>query len=126
MKSEIKIVLVFLLASTLNLRTSIASAFEGRITATLTRGGETETFLYTIGTNQLRIERSETNWPYPQNLVDLDTGDLTLLFPQNRSFVRLKPNANDASLQMSPFLGMPTPPGGLPPGVGPQTSLPPS
>lgn len=81
------------------------SAFEGRITVTLTRGGETQTLLYLVGTNQLRIERGETDHPYPRNIVNLDTGELTLLFPHNRSFVRLK----DAE-----------PGAASPPGIGPQ------
>ncbi len=94
-------------------------AFEGRIHATLTRGGETQTWLYTVGTNCLRLERGETNWPYAKNLIARDTGDVTLLFPHNRSFVRLKPAAENAS---APMPGMPAPP----PGIGPQTQLPPS
>ena len=65
-------------------------AFEGRIEAVLTRGGETETFLYTVGTNHLRVERTETNWPHAKNIVNLQSGEVTLLFPHNRSFVRLK------------------------------------
>lgn len=90
-----------------------AVAFEGRISATITRGGETQTLLYTVGTNCLRIERTETNRPHARNLVSLETGDRTLLFPHNRSFVRLKPTPQNAS----PFPGALV----LPPGIGPQT-----
>ena len=88
-----------------------AEAFEGRVTAALTRGGETQTFTYTISSNTLRIERNETDHPHPKNLIALETGTVTLLFPHNRSFIHLK----------SP--GGSTLPNGLPPGIGP-TNLP--
>ena len=96
-----------------------AFAFEGRISATLTRGGETQTFLYTAGTNQLRLERGETNWPHARNLINLDTGARTLVFPHNRSFVRLKPTAENSSAPPPGFPPMPT---ALPPGIGPQAA----
>ena len=96
-----------------------ASAFEGRISATLTRGGETQTFLYTVGTNQLRIERGETNWPHAKNILTLDTGARTLSFPHNRSFVRLKPATENASAHPPGFPGMTA---SLPPGIGPQAA----
>lgn len=94
-------------------------AFEGRISATLTRGGEVMGLLYTVGTNCLRVEVTATSRPYPVDLLNLSSGDLTLLFPNNRGFVRLKPSANSSS----------TPPGfppmpAMPPGVGPQTPSP--
>ena len=84
-------------------------AFEGRITATVTQGGQTSELLYTAGRDQLRIENADTNRPHARNLVQLKTGDLTLLFPRNRSFVRLK-----AALENAPTNTMP----GLPPGNG--------
>jgi hypothetical protein len=99
------------------------SAFEGRVHATITQGSETRSFLYTVSTNLVRIERTETNWPYAKNIIAFDSGAVTLLFPHNRSFVRLKP-ANEHVT--SPFPGataMPLPPGGLPPGIGPQTAV---
>ncbi len=99
------------------------SAFEGRVQATFTQGGEIQAFLYTVGTNYLRIERTETNWPHAKNIINLDSGAVTLLFPHNRSFVRLKPASENVT---SPFPGapaMPLPPGGLPPGIGPQTAV---
>lgn len=92
-------------------------AFEGRLQATLTRGGQTQTFFYTIGTNYVRIERSETDWPHARNIFNLQTGDLTLLFPHNGSYVRLKASRPNTAPQVP---GLPLPPGGLPPGVGPQ------
>lgn len=91
-----------------------AFAFEGRITTTLTRGGETQTLLYTIGTNQIRIQRAETNWPYPRNIVDRNSGEVTLLFPHNRSYLRLQ---NPEPGMSSPFPGVPAMP--PPPGIGP-------
>lgn len=106
---------------TFGVQLSTCFAFEGRIQATLTRGGETQTFIYTAGTNQLRIERGETDQPYPQNIVNRGTGELTLLFPHNRSFVRLKPAGdNTASFPTAP--AMPAPSARLPSGIGPQPS----
>jgi hypothetical protein len=96
-----------------------AQTFEGRISATLTRGGETQTLLYTAATNQLRIERGETDHPYARDIVDRETGAVTLVFPHNHSFVRLK-NTGQASSTAAGMPGMPAPPGGLPPGIGPQ------
>ena len=97
-----------------------ALAFEGRINATLTRGGQTQTFLYTVGTNDLRLERGETEQPHARNLFNLQTGDLTLLFPHNRSYVRLKASSPNSAPQMP---SLPLPPGKLPPGVGPQSQV---
>jgi hypothetical protein len=109
----------------LSLTTSLASAsgFEGRIQAALVRGGETQTWLYTVSTNMLRIERGETDRPHARNLVNLQTGERTLVFPHNRSFVRLKSGTGVAPIP--PDLGTEGQPGSLPhplpPGIGPQT-----
>jgi hypothetical protein len=65
-------------------------AFEGRISAALTRGGEPQPLRYTVGTNFFRVERPETNWPYACDLVNLRSGEVTLLFPHNHSFMRLR------------------------------------
>lgn len=88
------------------------SAFEGRITATVTRGGDAHNLVYTVGTNFLRIERLETDRPYACDIVNLQSGELTLLFPNNRSFVRLKPAAEGDPA------GKAVPAGGIPPGIG--------
>ena len=61
------------------LTASTLEAFEGCIKATLTRGGEVQTWHYSVGTNCIRLERGETNWPFAKNLVARDTGDITLL-----------------------------------------------
>jgi hypothetical protein len=74
-----------------------AFAFEGRITATLTRGDDTQTWLYTVGTNALRLERAGTNRPHARNIVALDSGAVTLVFPHNRSFMRLKNSGTGVS-----------------------------
>lgn len=94
------------------------SALEGRITATLVRGGQVQTQLYTVGTNVLRIERGETDRPYARNLVAMDTGEITLLFPHNRSFVKLK-GAALAKPGLTAPVGPPSM--GIPPGIGPQS-----
>ena len=124
---------------------AVARDFEGHVTTTFTRGGEVETLLYTIGTNYLRIERGENDRPYPKNLIARDTGLITLLFPNNRSFVQLKPRdpnvpgtpagvSAPAQMQLPPpsAIGPTNLPGTpaqpqmpqLPPGVGPQPTTP--
>jgi Domain of unknown function (DUF4412) len=95
-----------------------AFCFEGRINAVMIRGSQSDALLYTVGTNFLRVEMTATNWPNPVDIVDRNSGELTLLFPNNRSFVRLKP-AGENSSPMPP--GFPQMPAGLPPGIGPQS-----
>jgi hypothetical protein len=119
--------------------------FEGRIVASFTRGPETLAVLYTIGANSIRIELTGSAYPYAINIVDRKSGALTLVHPHNRSFMRLKPDANadipallrnsgpspglaPATAQQTPqslpsFPGITNPPaapGSLPPGIGPQ------
>jgi Domain of unknown function (DUF4412) len=91
--------------------TGTAHAFEGTIQAELIRGSKTNMLLYTVGMNQMRIAVTSTNWPNPIDIVDLQSGQLTLVYPHNRSFVRLNPATQDAS----------APPPRFPPGIGPQT-----
>ena len=91
-------------------------AFEGRITAALTRGGQATPLLYTAGTNCLRVEVTASSLPDPVNLLDLNSGELTLLFPNNRSFVKLKPAVENTTALPPGFPAMPA----MPPGVGPQ------
>ena len=93
-----------------------ALAFEGRITAALTRGGQATPLLYTAGTNCLRVEVTASDRPNPVDLLDLPSGEMTLLFPNNGSFVRLKAASEDASSAPPGFPAMPQ----MPPGVGPQ------
>jgi hypothetical protein len=103
------------LAAGLFLLAPPAGAFEGRISATVTQGGQGSGLLYIAGTNVLRIEKTDTNWPHARNLVDLQTGSLTLLFPHNRSFVRLKPVAAGVSPASEGGILPPGFPPGLPP-----------
>ena len=93
-----------------------AFAFEGRIQATLTRGGETEARLYTVGTNFLRVELTDTNRPNPVDVLELKSGQLALVFPNNRSFIRLKSMGEDRAEAPRSFPGMP----GIPSGIGAQ------
>jgi hypothetical protein len=95
-----------------------AFAFEGRINVSLNEGGQTNALLYTVGPEHLRIEMTATNWPNPIDIVERQSGGLTLVYPHNRSFVRVKPVVDNASAGIP---GMPTPPGGLPAGIGPQS-----
>jgi hypothetical protein len=117
--------------STANYQLSTCSvlAFEGRISAALTRGSDTQTFVYTVSSNALRIERGETNCPYAADIVELGTGETTLLFPQNRTFAHRKPPAeNDAGLTaqtpMVPPLDGSIGPTNLPPGAPPILQMP--
>ena len=122
MKAGLKYIAALLLLSTLSFQPSTCSAaamlaFEGRITAVTTHGGQTSGLLYTVGTNDLRIERTETDRPYARDIVNLQSGEITLLFPNNRSFVRLKPPAANESAAPPGFPAMPA----MPPGIGPQS-----
>jgi hypothetical protein len=84
-----------------------AFAFEGCITSALPQGGPATGLLYTAGTNFLRVETTAANWPNPVDILDRNSGELTLLFPNNRSFVRLKAAPENSS---TPAPDMPAPP----------------
>src|ERR1051326_1633820 len=81
--------LAILLAALLAELGAAGQAFEGRINASVLQGRQATPLLYTAGTNLLRIEVA-TNQPNTVDIVELQTAALTLLFPQNSSFVRLK------------------------------------
>jgi hypothetical protein len=99
---------------------STAVAFEGRIHAVMIQGNETNALLYTVGTNLVRVEMTATNWPNAVNILDRNTGTLTLLFPNNRSFVHCKPTT-EAPTVGAPGFAMPMPATPVvPPGVSPQ------
>jgi hypothetical protein len=99
-----------------------AFGFEGRLTVESTQGGQVTALLYTVGSNALRIEVTGSDRPNPVDVLDLKTGALTLLFPHNRSFVRLKPAAAENPSAPPPGFGampVPMPPGAAPPGAVP-------
>lgn len=122
MKQPLFIIVGFLAAySSCFVHSSVAASaatFEGRISAVSARGGPPVPLLYTIGTNFLRVEMTDTNWPNAIDLLDRDSGQMTLVYPHNGTFVRLRTAANNSSGAPP---GFPTPPGGLPPGIGPQS-----
>jgi hypothetical protein len=120
-----------------------AAAFEWEIYATLTRGAQVQNLVYTVGTNCLRIGIVGRDRPDPKNIVNLETGETTILFPNNRSFVRLKSNSTSESHpgipgmvsstrpdiaaigptklpSDAPVPAMPQMPMAMPPAVGPQ------
>jgi hypothetical protein len=120
MRNTINLKFAIVIPAAVALAAQIATAFEGRIDAVTVRGNETNALVYTVGTNVLRVEMTATNWPTPVDIVDLQSGALTLIFPHNRSFVRLKAGAEN-SLAVAPGMpSMPVSSGGLPPGIGPQ------
>ena len=88
--------------------TQTAAAFEGRLNAVMIQGNVTNQLLYTAGTNLLRVEMTEANGLNPVDILDIHTGALTLLFPNNRSFVRLK-SATEAAIVGAPGFAMPRP-----------------
>jgi len=144
---------LFTLAA-LTILTYHSAAFEGRLTATCTLGGQPTALLYTIGTNCLRLEVTGSTRPDPVDVLDRNTGELTLFYPHNRSFVHLPKAAESAAAPtgfpvppgaglhpaspalptgVPPVIGptnlpgmpaAPTLPAGLPPGVGPQAQMP--
>jgi len=65
-------------------------AFEGQIHATLARDSQPEVLLYTISSHFLRVESTVTNGTSPTDLLNRASGELTLIFPHNRSFIRMK------------------------------------
>lgn len=106
-----------LFISTISSHLSTAFAFEGRIAAFKAQGSRMDELLYTAGTNFLRVENTSTNWPNPVDIWDGNSGGLTLLFPHNRTFVRLKAATETVSSGPPGFPAMPH-------GVGPQPRVP--
>ena len=105
---------------------STAVAFEGRINAVMIQGNQTNALLYTVGATSLRVEMTVTNWPNPVDILDINSGTLTLLFPNNRSFVHLKPATETATVGAPGMSGMPMQSAGLPQGIGPQSQAAPA
>lgn len=127
---------------------SFSGDFEGSISAIEGRPGAMAGLLYTVDTNELRIAQTQTNYPSPIDVVNLSSGQVTLIQPMNNTFVRFTPGIQtpppphayhppvDAQAEpppapagigptnfpgMPPLPDMPMPPAGLPPGIGPQT-----
>jgi hypothetical protein len=71
------------------LQAATNAPFVGRITATLAQGDQSLPLLFTVGTNAVRVEITDTRRPHPINLRDRHSEALILVFPHNRSFVRL-------------------------------------
>lgn len=105
-----------------NARFYVAFAFEGTITATLTQGRLPIPLLYTVSTNAIRTEITDSTRPNPINFVDRSTGGLTLVFPHNRSYMRLSPSLQDQSAPRPGFPAMTEIP--APAGIGPQAPFP--
>jgi len=100
---------------------STAAGFEGWIRAVTIQGSQSNALLYTVGTNLLRVEMTATNRPNVVDILDLKSGVLTLLFPNNRSFVHLKPSMEVSDAPTPGISATPMPPNGLPQGIGPQS-----
>ncbi len=70
----------------------LARGFEGRINAVAGRAGTAAGLLYTVNANFLRVEMTDTNFPNAIDVVDLSSGQITLIQPMNRTFLRFNPN----------------------------------
>jgi hypothetical protein len=90
---------------------SEAAAFEGRVEAVLTQNGASEALVFTIATNLVRVESMDTNRLHAWNVLDRETGALTLFSPQMGSYMQLR----DASAGPAPGPGLP--PGAMPGGM---------
>lgn len=90
--------------------------FEGHISVLAAESGQTVSLRYTIGPNALRIEIEGDAAPNPVNLVDRNSGLVTLLLPSNRSFVRWQPGVRAVEPSASP--GLPPMASPRPPGPG--------
>ncbi|HMJ89563.1 MAG TPA: DUF4412 domain-containing protein [Candidatus Acidoferrum sp.] len=101
-----------------------SQTFEGRINASITQGELRTPLLYTAGTNFLRVEMTDSNLPNPVDILERNSGALTLLFPHNRSFVRLKSGAGVPPASSRPAemgqVGNPSRLPAPPSGIGPQ------
>ena len=97
------------------------AGFEGKIEVVTTQAGNTTSLLYRVAGNFLRIEVTDSHAPNPIDLVDLKSGALTILYPHNQSFARLKPASARVAVP-SPRQAPVTPV--APAGVAPQTALP--
>jgi Domain of unknown function (DUF4412) len=118
MPQQIHLGFVLGLALASALAAARAPAFEGRISASISRGGPPAGLLYTVGTNFVRVEMTDTNVLNTVDVLDRRSGTVTLLLPRNHCFIRLGSEAANPSTTPSDFPSMAD---GLPPGIGPQT-----
>ncbi|HEV2454304.1 MAG TPA: DUF4412 domain-containing protein [Verrucomicrobiae bacterium] len=108
------------------------ASFEGHISALTSQGDSPGALLYTVGTNFMRVEVTGTNAADAVDILDRQSGELTLLFPGNRCFVRFKAGMGKANgappgsdMPGGPSTGgasapdPPIPPPRPPPGMGP-------
>jgi len=100
------------------------------VSALIKQGNETNSLLYTVSTNSMRLDlaaanpnESRASFPKPVDIVDRQTGALTLLFPHNRSFVRLKPAAENPSRSGMPPMPLPAPGMSPPPAMPPMQTM---
>lgn len=98
---------------------SAATEFEGFISAELIQGTNRTSLRYTVHPDALRIEVAAAERPQPINLLNRKSGTLTLLFPHNRTFMRLPPGREDAPASGPGAFPAPWRPGNLPPGSVP-------
>lgn len=82
-------------------------AFDGQIRAYGGRTGAEVGLIYTVGTNLMRVQVTGTNSANAIDVVDLVSGQVTLIQPMNNTFLRFAPGAQNAN--------------GLPPGIGPRS-----
>ncbi len=83
--------LLFVIQLIVCARAAAAADFEGSIMAVEGRPGAVTGLLYTVGTNELRIAQTQTNYPSPIDVVNLSSGQITLIQPMNNTFVRFTP-----------------------------------
>ena len=93
--------------------------FEGTIATRLKAGDTVRTFRYTAGETALRLEVIGESRPTAVDLQDRATGGITLIYPHNRSFVKLPiengtaqaPEMPPAAVAAMAGMGAETPPG---------------
>ncbi len=108
----------------------LARGFEGRISAVAGRAGTAAGLLYTVNANFLRVELTDTNFPNVIDVVDLSSGQITLIQPMNRTFLRFNPNPslrNDAGLPpgLASAPAVPLPPRPMPDSPSRPPAMPP-
>lgn len=79
--------------------------FEGCVIASLGQPkGHTITLLYTRSGAHLRIENADKKATDPINLLDLQKGQLTILFPKDSTYVRIDASRSSSRLEVIPSL----------------------